>query len=57
MTNFEECKKVFIKYLEKQITEQELKAWASAHCSHCKDMACHCNECPMFINEDCKFPQ
>ena len=54
--NFEDCKKVFIEYLGERITEQELKAWASTHCKHCKDMACHCHKCPMMYEEECRFP-
>ena len=54
--NFEDCKKIFIQYLEEQITEQELKNWASKHCQNCKDMACHCDKCPMMYDGECRFP-
>ena len=54
--NFEDCKKVMIQYLEKQITLDEFKEWASAHCANCNHAICHCMECPMFFDETCNFP-
>lgn len=53
--NFEECKKIMIQYINKEITSSELDIWAVKHCPNCKERVCHCNECPMWIDEKCKF--
>ena len=55
MTNFEDCKKVFKQYLEGTMTELELENWAAIHCDNCRERVCHCNECPLFVNGECKF--
>ena len=54
--NFEDCKKVFIKYLNDEMTKQELATWASEHCDTCQDRACYCDECPMMYEGECRFP-
>ena len=54
--NFEDCKKVFTEYLIGELSQIELMAWASKHCEYCKEKVCHCIECPLFINRECKFP-
>ena len=54
--NFEDCKKVMQQYLDKQMSLDNFKQWATVHCTNCDHAICHCSECPMFINECCNFP-
>ena len=54
--NFEDCKKVFRQYLWARISKEELLNWASEHCENCEEKACHCNECPMMHEDNCRFP-
>lgn len=49
--NFEDCKKVIIQYLEAKEAMRELMK----QCEKCKEKACHCNECPIFINGQCRW--
>ena len=50
--NFEDCKKVMRQYLEAKAAMKELMK----QCENCNDKMCHCNdECPMFINEQCRW--
>ena len=49
--NFEDCKKVMIQYLEAKKAMDELRK----QCATCKENICHCNECPMWIDEKCNF--
>ena len=50
--NFEDCKKIMIQYLEAKEAMKQLMI-KCATC--CEEQYCHCNECPMFIDEQCKF--
>ena len=54
--NFEDCKEVFLQYLNSEITKQELGQWASEHCDNCKEKACYCDDCPMMMEGNCMFP-
>lgn len=53
--NFEDCKKVFILRIEGKITKEELEIWGKEHCQECEYCAAYCNECPLYINEECRF--
>ena len=55
MTNFEDCKKVMQQYLNHEISGSELRNWGYEHCENCKERACHCDDCPMFIDGACRF--
>ena len=53
--NFEDCKKVMIQYINRQITSFELETWASEHCTNCKERVCHSDECPLSVDGKCNF--
>ena len=52
---FEDCKKIMLQYLNGDMTKQELVAWGEAHCMNCTERVCHCSECPMMIDGQCRF--
>lgn len=53
--NFEDCRKMMLKRLTGEITAEELMTWSAKHCTHCEERVCHCEECPMLIQGDCRF--
>ena len=49
--NFENCKKIIKQYLEAKQAMKELME----QCANCKEKTCHCEECPIFINGQCRW--
>jgi len=35
MKNFKECKEIFIKYSNKEISQKEFDKWSKENCEHC----------------------
>ena len=50
--NFENCKKVITQYLE---AKEAMKKLMKKQCENCKEKVCHCDECPIFINGQCRW--
>lgn len=49
--NFEDCKKVIAEYVKAKEAMKKLEK----QCENCKEKMCHCNECPLFINGQCRW--
>ena len=53
--NFEDCKKVMNEWIDGTMPANNAINWFWNRCFDCKETRCHCHECPLFYEGECKF--